>query len=291
VRDVSASLTAMVTALMRSLHSRSDPLPLIADPWGERLVPEAVQQALRERMPPADGSSLDTRLRASPAYSNVITRSRYAEDALAEAAAAGTRQAVLIGAGFDSYALRRPPAAGDVVVFEIDHPATQDLKRQCLAANGIAEAKNLHFLAADLSQEGLAEVLARSPFRRDKPAFFSWLGVTMYLPREANAATLAAVAQASAAGSELVFSYIDQAMFGAGPEGADFRALQESVASIGEPFLSGFHPATLSDELGALGFDLLDDLDDVHLVARLDPEGRNGLRPSGRSRIARARVR
>jgi methyltransferase (TIGR00027 family) len=291
VHDVSASLTAMVTALMRSLHSRADPLPLIADAWGERLVPEAVQQALRERMSPADGSPLEARLRASPAYSNVITRSRYAEDALAAAAASGTRQAVLIGAGFDSYALRRPPAAGDVVVFEIDHPATQDLKRQCLAANGMAQARNLHFLAADLSKEGLAEVLARSPFRREEPAFFSWLGVTMYLPREANLSTLGAVAAASAAGSELVFSYVDQAMFSAGPEAADFQAMQKSVSSIGEPFLSGFDPATLADELGTLGLDLLEDLDDVQLVARLDPQGRNAFRPSSRSRIARARVR
>jgi methyltransferase (TIGR00027 family) len=289
--DVSASLTAMVTALMRSLHSRADPLPLIADPWGERLVPEVVKQGLRERMPPADGSPLDARLRASPAYSNVITRSRFTEDALLAAVARGVRQTVLIGAGFDSWALRRQPAASGVVVFEIDHPATQGLKRQCLAGCGVAVDENLHFLAADLSQEGLVEVLARSPFRRDEPAFFSWLGVTMYLPRAANVAALAAVAQASAAGSELVFSYIDQAVFGAGPEGADFRALQASVASIGEPFLSGFHPATLSGELGALGLELLEDLDDAHLVTRLDPQGRNGLRPSGRSRIARARVR
>jgi methyltransferase (TIGR00027 family) len=291
MRELSASRTAMATALMRSLHSRADPLPLIDDPWGERLVPEGVKQAMRERLSPGHGSSLDARLRASPAYSNVITRSRYTEDALAAAVARGVRQAVLIGAGFDSYALRRLAAAREVAVFEIDHPATQGLKRQCLATLGVAVPEPVHFLPADLSLQSLAEVLASSPFRRDEPAFFSWLGVTMYLTREANLATLGAVARASACGSELVFSYADQAAFGPGPEAAAFQALQKSVASIGEPFLSGFDPATLDEELRALGLDLIEDLDDVQLVARLDPQGRNGLRPSKRSRIARVRVR
>jgi methyltransferase (TIGR00027 family) len=288
---LTASRTALATAMMRSLHTRADPLPLIDDPWGERLVPEEAKQVMRELMPPTDGTTLDARLRAIPAYSNVITRSRYAEDALAAAVARGVRQTVLIGAGFDSYALRRPEAARDVAVFEIDHPATQGLKRMRLARLGVAGPAALHFLPADLAREGLADVLARSPFQRDQPAFFSWLGVTMYLSREANLATLRDVAAASAPGSELVFSYMDQAMFGDGPDAAAFRALQQSVSSIGEPFLSGFDPATLDADLKGLGLDLLEDLNDVQLVARLDPQGRNGLRPASRSRIARVRVR
>lgn len=291
MNEASPSRTALVAAMMRSLHTRADPRPLIDDPWGERLVPEVAQQAMRDGIPPLDGRSLDARLRAFPAYSNIITRARFAEDALAAAINRGMRQTVLIGAGFDSWALRRPPAAAEVAVFEIDHPATQGLKRQCLAARGIAPPGPLHFLAADLSQEGVDQVLARSAFRRDEPAFFSWLGVTMYLSREANLATLAAVARASASGSELVFSYVDQAVFGSGPDAAGFQAMQRSVASIGEPFLSGFDPATLAAELEALGLVMLEDLDDVELVARLDPQGLNGLRPNHRSRIARVRVR
>jgi len=150
MNELSASRTALVAAMMRSLHSRADPLRLIDDPWSERLVPEVAKQAMRDGMPPLDGSSLDARLRAVPAYSNVITRSRFAEDALAAAIARGVRQTVLIGAGFDSYALRRPPAAKDVAVFEIDHPATQGMKRKCLAASGVVVPGAVHFLAADL---------------------------------------------------------------------------------------------------------------------------------------------
>jgi hypothetical protein len=67
--------------------------------------------------------------------------------------------------------------------------------------------------------------------------------------------------------------------------------LSARVAAIGEPFLCGFDPATLPQELAALGFDLLDDLSDTDLLSRYDPQGRNALRSSRHSRIARARVR
>jgi CxxC motif-containing protein (DUF1111 family) len=62
------------------------------------------------------------------------------------------------------------------------------------------------------------------------------------------------------------------------------------VAALGEPFLCGFDPATLPQELAALGFELVDDLSDADLLSRYDPQDRNGLRSSGHSRIARARV-
>ena len=286
------SFTALATALMRSLHTRADPLPLIDDPWGERLVPEIVVRKIAERLPPGDapGAAVDGWLRANPAYSNVITRARFSEDALRDALARGVRQAVMIGAGFDSWALRRPEAAREVQVFEIDHPATQDLKRRRIAACAGGAPAGLHFLPADLSRESLGEVLARSSFSSDAPAFFSWLGVTMYLSRDANLTTLRAIAGCAAPGSELVFSYVDQAAFGAGAMAEEFQVLQRSVAKLGEPFVSGFDPAVLAGDLRAIGLDLIEDCDDTQLVARYDPQGLNGMRPSIRSRIARVHV-
>lgn len=82
-------------------------------------------------------ASVDAWLRASPAYASVITRTRFAEDALHAAVARGCAQYVLVGAGFDSYAVRTPPRAQahsqahlqTVATFEVDHPATQKIKR------------------------------------------------------------------------------------------------------------------------------------------------------------------
>ncbi|MFI4927524.1 MAG: class I SAM-dependent methyltransferase, partial [Burkholderiales bacterium] len=158
---------------------------------------------------------------------------------------------------------------------------------------GISRPAAARFLAADLADEDLAAVLARSDFDPRAPAFFSWLGVTMYLTRAANEQALRGIARCAAVGSELVFTYIDDLMFRpeSGEAYARFERLRREVAAIGEPFLCGFDPATLPQELAALGFDLLDDLADADLVSRYDPQGRNALRASRHSRIARARVR
>jgi len=299
-----ASRTALATSLMRALHTRADPAPILIDPWGDRLVSDSTRAAIRQRalaaMTPeaqvvaADSprSIVDDWLRGSAAYATVITRSRYAEDALHAAVSGGVRQYVLVGAGFDSYALRTPAAARHVEIFEVDHPATQGLKRQRLAECGVTVPDSVHFLAADLADETLDAVLSRSAFRPAEPAFFSWLGVTMYLPREANLATLAAVARCARAGSEIVFTYIDQEAFRSDPgsEGGSLAALQQSVKSVGEPFLSGFDPHALAQELLAVGLELQEDLADADLVQRYDAHGANGLRPASRSRIARARV-
>lgn len=299
-----ASRTALATSLMRAIHTRADPHPILDDPWGDRLVPAAtwaaIYQLARTRnpsLPETDDESIirstvDTALRDSAAYPNVIVRSRYAEDALHRAVARGVRQYVLIGAGFDSYALRAPPDATEVVVIEIDHPATQSLKRQCITRSGAASPGRVHFVPSDLSTEDLSSVLRNSPLRASEPAFFSWLGVTMYLDREANFKTLRALASTAAPGSELVFTYLDHAFFDEQDRGASSRAhaLRKAVAALGEPFVCGFDPAALRDDLAQLGYLLLEDHADTALVRQYDPLDLNKLSPTGVSRSALVRV-
>lgn len=294
-----ASRTALATSLMRAIHSRSDPAPVLDDPWGDRLVPETVRAAFRERArakfdSAPHGDALDAALRANAGYAEVILRSRYTEDALQASVAKGVGQYVIVGAGFDSFVCRRPAWAEGLTVYEVDHPATQQLKRQCLQACGVAESASVHFIEADLSVESLGTALARSPFDATRPAFFSWLGVTVYLPREANLAALRAIATCtSSADSELVFTYIDEAVLDDRHADADneaFRKLREEVSAVGEAFLSGFDPANLKALLLDTGLLLLEDLDGHKAVARYDPKGLNGLRPAGASHIAHARV-
>jgi methyltransferase (TIGR00027 family) len=295
-----ASKTALATSLMRAHHTRTDPVRIIDDPWGDRLVPEAAREAMRQRARSAAATHehkacdigrdalLEAWLRRSPAYATVVTRSRYAEDALHAAVTRGCTQYVLVGAGFDSYALRTPPQAAHVTIYEIDHPATQSLKRERLSACGISVPDSVHFLAADLSTVSLRSVLERSSFDSKEPAFLSWLGVTMYLTREANLELLRSVSSSATAGSELVFTYVDQIAFET--NAINNSAIGESVASVGEPFLSGFYPKTLAQDLRLVGFALLEDVDDSQLVQRYDPRGLNQLKPVPVSRIARARV-
>lgn len=236
-------------------------------------------------------SVLDRALHANAAYADVIIRARYTEDALQAAVARGIDQYVIIGAGFDSFACRRPAYARNLDIFEVDHPATQTLKRQRLVACGVPESDLLHFIAADLSAEELQSALARSSFQPTQPTFFSWLGVTMYLARDANLATLRAIASCAPKGSELVFNYLDDAVFGSAYAGTDaFRELKSTVSLAGEAFLSGFDPGAIGEQLQSVGLQLLEDLNGDQMVARYDGAGVNGLQSNGAAHIAHTRV-
>jgi methyltransferase (TIGR00027 family) len=281
-----ASITALGTALMRATHTRLDRPVLIDDPWGDQLVLAEERELMRAA---AGTESLDTALRAHPSYGTVILRACYTESLLAEAVRRGVRQYVIIGAGMDSFALRRPPFAHDVEIFEIDHPSTQELKIARIAACEIPVPLGLHLVAADLSETGLDDALASSPFCRDLPAFFSWLGVTGYLTREANLATLTAIASCAPAGSELVFSYLDQSVLSSDSAADPMQQARAQVASLGEPWVSGFDPHRLDAELRGTGLEILENLGPEELAARYCASRSDGLSPSPGSHVAHAR--
>jgi methyltransferase (TIGR00027 family) len=276
--DAAASRTALATSLMRALHSRQNPHPLIDDRWGDVLVPPAQ----RERFDPAS-------LLRSPAFPNVITRSRYAEDALRAAVTRGVRQYVLIGAGFDSFCLRRPTFAEHVAIYEIDHPATQELKIERIRDCGVVLPASVHFIAADLAKLSVAAALATSSFDSRQPAFFSWLGVSMYLTHSANLATMRSVADCSPPGSELAFTYMEAARLRSPTP--EFQEVQRRVTSLGEPFLSGFDPDSIAAEISQCGLDLIEDLSGREAVARYGRNDDASLSRPSSSHMALARVK
>src|SRR5262249_53595400 len=118
--------------------------------------------------------------------------------------------------------------------------------------------------------------------------FFSWLGVSMYLSREANVETFKSIAACSPPGSRLAFTYLDERTLTANSEA--FQAIQRRVTALGEPFLSGFDPATLGQQLRACGLTLLDDVDGAQAAARYDAEGRRRFERHSSSHMALASV-
>jgi methyltransferase (TIGR00027 family) len=300
--ESSPSRTALVTSLIRALHSRSDPSPLLDDPWGDQLVPTSERERMsqrilasmdsgaRARALQAPNAVLDEFLLTNAAYPGVVIRSRYAEDALREATIKGIRQYVLIGAGFDSFALRRPAFSDALEIFEIDHPATQMMKIQRIRECGISLPQSVHFIAADLANEDLVTALTRSSFRRDEAAFYSLLGVTVYLTREANLATLRAIATCGYRGSELVFTYVDQIEFTPGGSRSPDNKNTQAMAMMGEPYVSGFDPSEIANDLTRVGFELVEDLDGQTMSARYARTSANTLQPPATLHIALARV-
>jgi methyltransferase (TIGR00027 family) len=277
----------MGTALMRAAHTRLDHPVLIEDSWGDRLILEEERQAMLAR---AGGGDADALLRAHPSYGTVIMRAHYAEDLLAQAVRRGVRRYVIIGAGMDSFALRRPGAPADLEIFEVDHPSTQQLKAARLELCGIPAPPGLQLVAADLSETGLDDALAGSSFRSDRPAFFSWLGVTSYLTREANLATLGAIASCAPAGSELVFSYLDESLLEADAAPERVQRARAQVASLGEPWVSGFNPDQLGSLVRGTGLEIVENLGPEELAARYCADRADGLSPSHGAHLAHARV-
>ena len=246
MRDTGPSRTAIGVAIERAVHQTADQPAVFVDPFAVRIIGPKGRAAIASgRMGRGAFAAV---LRAV-----LVVRSRAAEDALAEAVAAGVRQYVVLGAGLDTFGLRNPDPA--LQVFEVDHPNTQKWKRKRIEEEGLSVPPTLHFVPVDFTRDDLATALHHAGLRPDAPAFFSWLGVVMYLESDAIRTTLktAAVAAASA-GSGIVFDFI-------APARRSQLALRlimwhrgRRVARLGEPFRAPREPAQVEAWLREAGF-------------------------------------
>jgi len=220
------SRTARGAAMQRAAHQLLEKPPVFEDPIALRIFGDEGTAWLDRNLE----RYRSERSRAMRAF--LVMRSRYAEDRLADAVARGVRQYVVLGAGLDTFACRNPHRG--LRVFEVDHPLTQAWKRDRLRAQAIAVPESAIFAPVDFERQALAEGLAAAGFRADQPAFFSWLGVVIYLSRDAVAGTLRTVA-ACARGSEVVFDFSPPPDELDSAERSRHVALASRVAGIGEP--------------------------------------------------------
>ena len=177
----SVSRTAIGAAYLWAAHLLLDAPPRIRD---DPVILSLLGPAARQRIKDHADHYQSPAWRALRAH--VALRSRFAEDRLAAAVLRGIKQYVILGAGLDTFTLRQPPWAKGLKILEVDHPGTQHRKRSLLAAAGLAMPANASFAAIDFETETLQAVLLRHQVTMDSPAFFSWLGVTMYLGEEAK---------------------------------------------------------------------------------------------------------
>jgi methyltransferase (TIGR00027 family) len=220
------------------------------------------------------------------ARGQVLCRSRYAEDRLAAAVAAGIRQYVLLGAGLDTFAYR-PGLASTTAIWEVDHPGTQAWKRAALAAAQLEASPRLTFIPADFGAGALADGLRAGGFDFGEPAVISWLGVTMYLDDHAIRETLA-VLSGCAPGTELIVDYMLPA--GLRDEAADSYVSQVApgAAERGEPWLTFASPAEMSAVLADFGFSQAEHVRQRDAIPAELWERSDALQPVELSMISRA---
>jgi methyltransferase (TIGR00027 family) len=260
--------TAVRVALWRALHLEVDAPPhVIVDELGVRVAePDA---GWRDR---PDMHPLWTR----PFRASIVARARFVEDLVAEQALRGVAQYVILGAGLDTFVQRRPELAARVRVFEIDQPGAQAWKRQRLLELGLVAPT---FVPVDFEAgANWPDELVAAGFDRSKPTVVASTGVSMYLTREANAATLRDVA-ALAPGTTFVTTFILPLEL-ADPEvrpGLE-RAAQGASAS-GTPFISYFTPAEMVELARAAGFAHAEHISAATLTERYFAGRSDGLRP------------
>jgi methyltransferase (TIGR00027 family) len=197
-----------------------------------------------------------------------LPRSRYAEDILHEAIQAGARQYIILGSGLDTFAYRRPDLSERLQIFELDHPATQLMKQNRIARTGWKQPSNLHYVPVDFTKENISSALERSSYDSNQVSFFSWLGVSFYLPREVVFDTLREISSNTAQGSVIVFDYLDADAFIPEKVSKRVQQMQWMAAQLGEPMKAGFDPILLPAELEKIGLRLEENLAPAAIESR-----------------------
>jgi methyltransferase (TIGR00027 family) len=247
VKPEQPSRTALATAAARAAHLivDGDP-PIFADTLALPLLGGLADKILERHRAFGQHIALwGTRALAT-------ARSRYTEDRLADAAGRGVRQYVILGAGLDSFAYRSD-LAGDVAVFEVDHPATQRWKRRLLSEAQIKVPEAVSFVPVDFETGSLAGRLAGSGFNPAEPALVSWLGVTMYLTEAALGQTLGQLG-GFAPGTELVANYMLPVSMQDELARSYTGIVMPAAAKRGEPWLTLLAPDDMTALLERHGF-------------------------------------
>ena len=269
------SKTAELAAAIRALYLRRASPPLFVDPLAESMLGPLWSRIVASRV--LAWLVVDVLLRRlAPIGPAVVVRARYGEDHAEASAGRGVDQYVIIGAGYETLAMRRDDLMARLTVYELDQPGTQDMKRRRMREAGIPEPEGVRYVAADLNAETLHGALDRAGFDAARPALFSWFGVTYYLREAAIRETLGSIATRMAPGSSVMFDYLADS--DATPAAArDLRRrCADFVARRGEPWISSFGPEEMTALLADTGFSEIESLEPDQIAPRY-PTGQPGL--------------
>lgn len=262
--------TAVRTALWRALHLEIDAAPAVfEDKVGLMLAAPGEGWQNRPDMSPF----------TRPFRASIVARARFVEDLLATRIASGVMQYVILGAGLDTFAQRKPELASGIQVFEIDQPSPQAWKRRRLVELGMGLPSFLHLVPVDFEAgDAWRERLEASGFNPQEPAVVASTGVSMYLTRDAVAATLRQVASL-AQGSMLAMTFMLPIELNDPEIRFGVERAAEGAKASGTPWLSFFTPAEMLSMAHEAGFKTAEHVSAQALGERYFTGRSDGLRP------------
>lgn len=237
--------TAVRVALWRALHVQIDPQPhILSDEVGAKLVAEANWQQRPDMNPDF----------SKPMRASIVGRAKFIEDLVEEQSKLGVTQYVILGAGLDTFAQRRPDLAAHMQIFEVDQPGPQAWKQQRLAETGITTPKSLHFVPVDFEAgESWWDLLIAKGFDPKKPAIVVSTGVTMYLTKETNLVTFQQMAKL-APGSTFATTFMLALELLEPKERGSMEFVMKRAAESKTPFISLFTPEEILAMAKQAGF-------------------------------------
>ncbi|MGW1378469.1 class I SAM-dependent methyltransferase [Streptomyces sp. NPDC002446] len=264
--------TAVRTALWRALHVQADPPPhVLKDEIGLQLAAPGPDWRHRPDM------DLHT---TSGIRAAIVVRARFIEDLITEQADRGITQYVILGAGLDTFAQRRPEVASRLQVFEVDQPGTQAWKRHRLVELGYGIPDWLHLVPVDFeASEDWLKKLTAAGFDSSRPAVVVSTGVTMYLSKDTTAATLRQIT-GLAPGSTLAMTFLLPTELLDAADRAGLRASREGAQASGTPFISFYTPSEMLALAREAGFEDARHVSGASLAERYFADRADGLRPS-----------
>jgi methyltransferase (TIGR00027 family) len=271
------SPTAALSAAARAAHLEVDTAPhVMTDPLAVRLLDELGTAALGyQRAHPAEPVLVGAR-------ASTVLRARYAEDRLAASAAA---QAVVLGVGLDTTALRAPAGR---TWFEVDRAAVLAWRAGLVARAGLTPAADIRAVAVDLGTQPLVPALVAAGLDPAAPAFLTWLGVTMYLDETAARAALTELA-ALVPGTEVVLDHILPRALRDDAGQAYAAGVAAAAGAAGEPWRWTPGPDELRAVLAETGWEVLDARRDRDAVGPQEWRRSDHLRPMGLVGLVHAR--
>ncbi|HET7338566.1 MAG TPA: class I SAM-dependent methyltransferase [Candidatus Dormibacteraeota bacterium] len=276
------SKSAILTAASRALHREESQPWVLDDPLAAGLAGEEGEAIIAELRRKISNDELMAFVHW------VCIRARLTEDVVERELEQGAGQYVILGAGLDSFAYRRPDLTDRLRVFEVDHPASQEWKRRRLEAIGVKRQDNLVYCPVDFESESLVGALTRAGFDSDTRTTFSWIGVTMYLSVDAIRATLDAIG-ASARGSAIAMTYNQPFdTLDAFSRGVT-SSLARVIGDMGERFVSFFTPSEAAALLRDAGYVDVEDFGGEEVFRKYFGD-RNDVKVAGAQRLIVARV-
>lgn len=261
MQDGKASQTAQYIAFCRALESQEQPARrLFNDPYAFALLSAPYRMFARLAHLPILGKLVYATLDLGWPYtrSSAVVRTRAIDDLVRDAIRSGARQLVLLGAGFDSRGCRLEEA-GKITVFEVDHPATQQVKKERLKTCMDRLPANIRYVAVDFEQNNLEAKLFESGYDPATPTIVVWEGVISYLTESAVQSTFAVLARLLAPSSLLIFTYTHKGVLDGTKAFPGACRWQYWSRVSGEPFICGLNPDTLTDILNSYRFQLQSD--------------------------------